>query len=160
MEIIRFIFVCTIKCLPSLLMKSSESRFSQCIYFSSNAFARKVEKLAMQSWESTGLPPSHAYLLLMVLEQPGAQPGMIAREMQLTPSTITRLAQKLEQKELVTRAVEGKITRLSPTAKARELEPVMKRCLQAFSAKLVNILGQEETSRMVGNINRLSDQLP
>jgi hypothetical protein len=72
-------------------MKSSESKYAQCLYFTSNALARKVEKLAIESWKPAGLPPSHAYLLLMVLEEPGQQPGNISAHLQLTPSTVTRL---------------------------------------------------------------------
>lgn len=75
-------------------MKSSNSRFNKCLYFSDNALARKVEKLATESWKKINLSPSHAYLLMMVLDEPGA----IAKEMQLTPSTIIRLIEKLEEK--------------------------------------------------------------
>ena len=91
-------------------MKSSNSRFNKCLYFSANALARKIEKIAVENWKKIDLAPSHAYLLMMVLENPGVQPGCIADEMQLTPSTITRLIEKLEDKKLLVRTAEGKIT--------------------------------------------------
>jgi MarR family transcriptional regulator, organic hydroperoxide resistance regulator len=141
-------------------MKSSNSRFNKCLYFSANALARKVEKLAAESWKKIGLAPSHAYLLMMVLEEPGAQPGIIAKEMQLTPSTITRLVEKLEGKKLVVRATDGKITNVFPTRKAKELYPKMKACLNDFSKKYVEILGADESIRMVQHINKLTDKLP
>src|SRR6185312_10666430 len=102
-------------------MGTSDSRFCQCLYFSSNALARKVEKLAQESWKPVGLSPSHAYLLMIVIEDPGVQPGTLANELQLQPSTITRLIEKLEQKKLVVRVMEGKITNVYPTSKAKEL---------------------------------------
>ena len=101
-------------------MKTSESRYSRCIYFVSNALARKIEKLASESWKPIGLSPSHAYLLMMVLEEPGVQPSAIVHELQLTPSTITRLVEKLEAKKLVVRTTEGKETNIYPTPKAKE----------------------------------------
>ncbi|RYY97204.1 MAG: MarR family transcriptional regulator, partial [Chitinophagaceae bacterium] len=92
------------------VMKSSCSRFAQCLYFMSGALARKVEKLAQESWAPVGLSPSHAYLLLATLDEPGIGPGALAGQLQLQPSTITRLMQKLEEKKLIVRTTEGKLT--------------------------------------------------
>ena len=78
-------------------MKTSESKFCNCLYFTANALARKVEKLATESWKKVDMSPSHAYLLILVLEEPGMQAGQIAEQVQLTPSTITRLLEKLEE---------------------------------------------------------------
>ena len=69
-------------------MKTSTCKYAQCLYFTSNALARKVEKLAIESWKRVDLPPSHGYLLMLVLEEPGMQPGNIAAQLQLTPSTL------------------------------------------------------------------------
>jgi hypothetical protein len=56
-------------------MKTSESRYCKCMYFSANALARKIEKLAGDCWKKINLSPSHAYLLMVVVEDPGVQPG-------------------------------------------------------------------------------------
>lgn len=140
-------------------MKSSNSRFNRCLYFSTNALARKVEKLAVESWKKVDLAPSHAYLLMMVLENPGSQPGCIADEMRLTPSTITRLIEKLEEKKLVIRTTEGKVTNVYATPKGKELLPRMKACMGEFTKAYTEILGAEESIRMVQNINKLTDKL-
>ena len=140
-------------------MKSSESRFNGCLYFSSNALARKVAKLATESWKKVGLSPSHAYLLMIVLEQPGVQPGAIAAEIHLTPSTITRLIEKLEEKKLLVRTTDGKVTNVYATPKAKALDPKMKECIVAFTQKYEEILGAEETARVIQNINKLNDKL-
>jgi len=140
-------------------MKSSNSRFNKCLYFSTNALARKVEKLAIENWKQIDLSPSHAYLLTVVLDLPGIQPGAIAEEMQLTPSTITRLIEKLEEKKLVIRTTEGKSTNVYPTPKGKELIPKMKICREEFTKTYTDILGAEESMRMVQNINKLTDKL-
>ena len=140
-------------------MKTSESRFCTCIYFSANALARKIEKLAAESWKKVDLSPSHAYLLMTVIAEPGIQPGCLANELQLMPSTITRLIEKLEEKKLVVRTTEGKLTNVYPTPKAKEMFPKLKECTSHFYETCSGILGKDETNRMVASMNKLGDKL-
>jgi len=51
-------------------MKTTESKYCKCLYFTTNALARKVEKLAIEAWKPVNLSPSHAYLLMMAIEHP------------------------------------------------------------------------------------------
>ena len=143
----------------ALLMNTSESKYSQCLYFSSGSLARKVEKLAQESWKPVGLAPSHGYLLMMVIDDPGIQPGVLANELQLQPSTITRLIEKLEEKKLVVRIAEGKATNVYPTSKAKQLNSKLRECVSHFYAAHATILGREECSKMVRNMNKLADKL-
>lgn len=140
-------------------MKTSESKFCSCLYFTTNALARKVEKLAVESWKKIGLAPSHAYLLKLVIDEPGMQAGVLAEQLQLTPSTITRLIEKLEEKKLVTRVTEGKTTNVFPTQKAKELKPQIKQCIEEFHEKYVKILGKEESKQFIQNMNTMADKL-
>ena len=140
-------------------MKTSESKYKQCIYFASNALARVVEKLSIEEWKKVDLSPSHAYLLMLVLEEPGMQPGTIAGQLRLTPSTITRLIEKLESKKLVVRTVEGKLTNVYPTPKAKELQPRLIACAESFTKMYYNILGKEESDRLTRTMAKVADQL-
>jgi MarR family transcriptional regulator, organic hydroperoxide resistance regulator len=140
-------------------MKTSESRFCKCMYFSTNALARKIEKLAVESWKPVDLSPSHGYLLMTVIDEPGIQPGTLANEMQLKPSTITRLIEKLEDKKLVVRTSEGKVTNVYPTPKAKEIYGKLKECLHRFSSSYGSILGKEECLKMINSMNKLADKL-
>ncbi len=121
--------------------------------------ARKVEKLAVESWKPVDLSPSHAYVLLMVIEEPGVQPGNISNQLQLTPSTITRLIEKLEEKKLVTRTSEGKITNVYPTSKAKQLHPELVKCANHFGETYTSIFGKEESCSMVQSISNMADKL-
>lgn len=140
-------------------MKATNSRYCQCLYFSSNALARKIEKLANESWKKIGLTPSHAYLLMLALEQPGIQPSELVKQLLLTPSTITRLIEKLEMKKLVIRTTEGKLTNVYPTPKAKALQPELLECVNHFYQQYAAVLGKEESSRMVSQINKFVDKL-
>lgn len=140
-------------------MKTSESRYCKCMYFSTGALARKIEKLAIESWKPVDLSPSHGYLLMTVIEEPGIQPGALAHEMQLKPSSVTRLIEKLEEKKLVVRTSEGKITNVYPTPKAKEMHGKLKECLHRFSSSYSSVLGKEECSKMISSMNKLADKL-
>lgn len=140
-------------------MKLSESKYSQCLYFTTNALARKVEKLAQTSWKKVNLSPSHAYLLMMALEQPGIMPTTLSEHLQLQPSTITRLIEKLENKKLVVRTTEGKTTNVYPTPKAKELLPKMKECLHNFYVNCSDFLGKEESAKLVQQLAKVADKM-
>jgi DNA-binding MarR family transcriptional regulator len=140
-------------------MKTSESKYCNCLYFTTNSLARKIEKLAINSWDKINLSPSHGYLLKLVIEEPGLQPGAIADELQLTPSTITRLIEKLEEKKLVARTYDGRITNVYPTPGGKVLLPKLKECIKDFYENYVSILGKEESSKLVHNMHRLADKL-
>ena len=141
-------------------MKAANSKYCQCLYFSSNALARKIEKLANDSWKKVGLTPSHAYLLMLAIEEPGIQPSVLVKQLLLTPSTITRLIEKLEEKKLVVRTTEGKLTNVYPTPKAKALLPDLKDCVNDFYQNYSAIIGKEESARLVANMNKLVDKLP
>lgn len=130
------------------------------MYFVANALGRRIERLAMETWKQVDLSPSHAYLLILVIEEPGIQPTAISEQLILSPSTITRLIEKLEDKELATRTTEGKLTKVFPTAKAKDLYPKLQECLGHFIENYSNILGKEESLQMVTNMAHLADKLP
>src|SRR6478752_10805611 len=140
-------------------MKTSESRFCKCMYFSTNALARKIEKLAVECWKPVDLSPSHGYLLMTVIDEPGIQPGTLANEMQLKPSTITRLIEKLEDKKLVVRTSEGKVTNVYPTPKAKELHPALIACANEFSDLYYDAVGHKECDQLIESITKMADKL-
>jgi MarR family transcriptional regulator, organic hydroperoxide resistance regulator len=129
------------------------------MYFVSNALARKVEKLAVEAWKPVNLSPSHAYLLMLTIDEPGIRPTMLSEELNLTPSTITRLIEKLEGKKLVIRITEGKLTNVYPTPKGKELHTKLKQCVAVFYENYSGVLGKEESAKLVQNMNRIADKL-
>jgi DNA-binding MarR family transcriptional regulator len=140
-------------------MKTSDSKYCQCLYFTANALARKIEKLAQESWSKVDLSPSHAYLVMLVIEEPGIQPTALAEHLQLQPSTITRLIEKLEEKKLLVRITEGKITNVYPTPKGKDLLPRLRECVNEFYNSYSAILGKEESAKLVQTIGKFADKL-
>jgi len=140
-------------------MKTTDSKYRQCLYFTSNALARKIEKLAQGIWAKVDLSPSHAYLLMLAIEEPGIQPSSLAENLQLQPSTITRLIEKLEEKKLLVRTTEGKMTNVYPTPKGKELAPRLRDCVNEFQNSYSTLLGKEESAKLVQSIGKFADKL-
>ena len=136
-----------------------DCKYGMCLYFTSAALARKIEKMATESWKKVSLSPSHAYLLMTVLEEPGIQPSILSSQLHLKPSTITRLIEKLEDKKLLVRTAEGKITNVYPTPRAKELYPKMKECMNQFYQNYSTLLGKEESGKLVTDIGKIMDKL-
>jgi DNA-binding MarR family transcriptional regulator len=95
----------------------------------------------------------------MAIEEPGVQPSALADHLQLQPSTITRLIEKLEDRKLVVRTTEGKMTNVYPTPKGKELLPKLKECLNEFYSSYAGILGKEESARLVQSMGKVADKL-
>jgi DNA-binding MarR family transcriptional regulator len=72
--------------------------FERCLYFNVNSLARKLNARWEQAFAPFNLPPSHGYLLRVVLENPGLTQQKIAEELRLNKSTVTRFISALEKK--------------------------------------------------------------
>jgi DNA-binding MarR family transcriptional regulator len=117
------------------------------LYFSANALARNLSRIAEEEYRVTGLSPSHAMLLLTINENPGIQPKALAEEMQLTPSTVTRLLDKLEGRYIV-REVEGKTVMVFPTPGGKALNQKIKKAWHRLYTRYIAVVGQAEGRRM------------
>lgn len=96
---------------------------------------------------------------MLVIDQPGIQPTVIASWLQLTPSTVTRLILKLESMKLLHRTTEGKLTNVHPTAKGKNLLPKLIACQQEFFAHYASILGEQESTRLALQMVSVADKL-
>ncbi|HLK96198.1 MAG TPA: MarR family winged helix-turn-helix transcriptional regulator [Hymenobacter sp.] len=125
-----------------------DSRYCQCLYFSANAVARLLTGMAEEEFAPTGLSPSHAFVLMTVCHKPGLQAGEISRELQLTPSTVTRLVEKLEHRKLLERQSVGRQTRVTPTAAAITLLPEVKAAWTQLFSRYTALLGKEAAAQL------------
>lgn len=115
--------------------------------------------MASTVWKRVNLSPSHAYLLMMVLDEPNIQPGALAKELLLTPSTITRLIDKLVEKKLVRRIADGKTINVYPTPKGKSLQPQLKRCSDEFYENYTSRLGRDESDKLAQVLNKITDKI-
>ncbi len=133
-------------------MMGKKSPYCKCLYYSSNALARILTKIAEEEFAITGLAPSYAFVVMTVNNNPGLQAGEISEIMMLTPSTVTRLLEKLESQDLIKRHTEGRTTLVYPTKKSVELNDLIKASWLKIYKRYEKVLGEKFAIQLTGDI--------
>lgn len=128
------------------------STYCRCLYYSANALAREMTRMAEEEFAVVGLAPSTALILLAVQEKPGVQPKEIAAIMHLTPSTVTRLVDKLVARGYVRRRAAGKAIELSPAGKARTVYPKIREAWRNLYRRYSRVLGERQGQRLAAEV--------
>lgn len=136
-----------------------EELFNCCLYFTANKLARTVTRMAEEEFAGTGVSPTYAFLLMAVGEAPGIAQQDLAARLHLTPSTVTRLLDKLESKGLVTRRAAGKNSLVELTDKGAallaDIQAAWKRLYERYSA----VLGEEAGDRLTTMADEAAERL-
>ncbi len=118
-----------------------------------------MTKMAEEEFAPTGLAPSLAFIVMSVVKQPGITAGDLADAMQLQPSTVTRLVDKLHRLGYLTRHSDGRFTEIKPTAKADAVNAsIMKSWLNLYK-RYTKILGETESASLTRMIRIASGTL-
>jgi len=140
-------------------MADKNPQFDKCLYFTANALARVVSKIADQEFKRIGLSSAHAYVLMVVSQAPGIGHKDLAGRLRLAPSTVTRFVDSLVHQDLVEREGEGRCVSHSPTpagtAKAKDVARVSETLMHRYTS----VLGKQATRNLAGHMNRASEQL-
>lgn len=140
-------------------MTNCDSKYCACLYYSTNALSRIMTKIANEEFSITGLSSSYAFLLMIVNEKPGIQPTEISKQMQLTPSTVTRLIEKMEYRDFLVRDHLGKTTKVFPKQSSIDLDSKIKQAWQKLHKRYSAILGKEEGANLTSAIYTASQIL-
>lgn len=140
-------------------MEKCNSKYCSCLYYSVNALSRVMTKLADEQFAVTGLTSSYAFLLMTVNEDPGIQPKEISTMMQLTPSTVTRLIEKMEHRGLLVRKSVGRNTEVYPTQASLDLHQNIKDAWSRLYERYSSILGKNESNELAKVIYNAAKKL-
>lgn len=142
---------------------TSASRYSACLLFSANALARAITAIGDEEFGRFGMCYSHAYMLCEVVEHPGITPSELSETLYLTPSTITRLVEKLEQKRYVRRESEGKKTLIYPTPEGEMIQPEVAEAWNRVNERYSQAIGEtnvcELTQRVFKAVKALGEDV-
>ncbi|ALD21414.1 MarR family winged helix-turn-helix transcriptional regulator [Hymenobacter sp. DG25A] len=119
------------------------SPYCGCLFFAANALGRLLTGLADQEFRTTGLAPSLAFVVMNVNRQPGIQPSQLSELMKLTPSTVSRLVEKLEHQGYLRREVTGRTTQVHATEKGQALQPQLQAAWRSLYARYSELIGVE-----------------
>ena len=157
------IFVCTNK--GGIILdcnfetKDQECKLNGCLFFTSAKLARELGRIADESFRKTGFSPSHAILLYIVNLRGGIPQKEIGEMLHLTPSTITRLLERLERNEFIAKKSEGKNVYLCTTPEGLALQSDIITAWNMLQGKYEDVLTEEETSRFIEISSKLLKSL-
>lgn len=118
-----------------------------------------MTRMADEVFAKVGLSSSYAILLITVNEQAGIQPKAICQQMQLTPSTVTRLIEKMEHRGLLERRRVGRTTEVYPTEASLALLPQIKAAWADLYQRYTDVLGQSFSQELTSNIYEAAKRL-
>ncbi|MGE4424587.1 MAG: MarR family winged helix-turn-helix transcriptional regulator [Pseudodesulfovibrio sp.] len=124
-------------------MKKPSLYLQNCLFFTANALARSITRMAEKAFRDTGLSPSHAFAIMLVNDQPGITIKELAERLHLAQSTLTRFTDKLVYQDLVERRQEGKLTRVYPTERAGEIQVEIEKAWSRLHEDYCAALGRE-----------------
>jgi len=99
--------------------------FERCLYFNLNALTRKINRVWESEFRQTGLSAPHAYVMRLVLNEPGISQKQLAEELHLDPSTVTRFIDALTERRLVhrdTSHTDRRSAAVFPTTEGKRLQ--------------------------------------
>lgn len=126
------------------MTKSAEDLLHNCLFFTANSLARSISRLAEEEFGRLGLVPSHAFLLMLAVDQPGITQKELAAQLHLAPSTVSRFVDVLAQRGLLEKRVFGKQTQAWPTEMGQAQLAPIREAWMAIHRRYSAILGEEE----------------
>ncbi|MEM7035063.1 MAG: MarR family transcriptional regulator [Chloroflexota bacterium] len=124
---------------------------------------RKVNNKWKKQFSEVGLSPSHAYLIRLVLANPGLSQQAIADELNLEKSTITRFVDKMEQEGYINRTISAsRNTReqnIYPTEKAIQIQDQLEAISNTLYATVLDLVGESELQALVQELRRVGTEI-
>jgi DNA-binding MarR family transcriptional regulator len=145
--------------IPLVLMSVARESYCRCLYYSANALARKITRLAEEEFEPTGLAPSLGFVVMTANKKPGITAGELASTLQLQPSTVSRFVDKLEASGFLARQADGKFTNIYPTAKARQLDITLQSSWKNLFKRYTAVLGEQDSTALTSAIVAANNKL-
>jgi len=128
--------------------------YDGCLYCGLSVMQRRVNRLAEEAFAPLGISPSHASVIMALAEHGEMPSGVLAEMLGLAPSTITRFLDKLEDRALVTRRVEGRLAFASISPAGREtltdLQEGWRQLYYAYSDVYGRDFAADLTARIAG----------
>ena len=126
------------------MSKPSNKLLNCCLYFTANSLARTISRMAEEEFGKLGMTPSHAFLLMVAIEEPGISQKELAGQLHLAQSTVSRFVDALVLRGFVEKKAAGKIAHVYPTVKGAAQMEEMRAAWKALYDRYSNILGEEE----------------
>ncbi|WP_062050453.1 MarR family winged helix-turn-helix transcriptional regulator [Bacillus sp. JCM 19034] len=135
------------------------SYLEECLYFTASRLTRVVTRMAEDEFSKTGLSPTYAFLMMAVFDKEGITQKELGETLHLQPSTVTRLIEKLVNKGLIEKKLDGRLTRIYSKDKGRELEELIYESWDSLRDKYNEIIGEKEGDELTLHLSKISKKL-
>lgn len=130
-----------------------------CLYFTTNTLSRYISNLADEAFRVTGLAPSYAHLMLILIDEPGLSQNELSKRINVKASTMTRFIDKLIMMRYVERVQEGRGAFIYPTEDGKKLRQSLDIALSNLYKKYCDILGEEVAVKLTADIHKASQKI-
>jgi len=127
--------------------------FDHCLYFNTTALARLLEREWTAAFAGFQLTPPQAFMLRLVLDQPGRSQRELADAMTIARPTATRVLDGLELRKLIQRRAgeaDAREQRVHPTAAAEAIHGALNAASGNVTRRLKQLLGPQVFEHTVG----------
>lgn len=136
--------------------------FERCLYFNTQNLARTINRIWVDEFKKYDLSPAHAYLLRLVLAEPGLLQRDIAAQLGLSKSTVTRFIDSLETRGFLSRRIstaDGRESAVYPERKAKAIHSKLEMSGQKLYQSMISNLGEESLKSVVTKQRKIRQQL-
>jgi len=140
-------------------MLDRNALLGDCLYYSSNKLSRMIGKMADEEFRITGLSPTYAFLVSILNEGDGITQKEIGEVLHVTPSTITRFIDKLENSGHLERRIEGKNSFIYSTEKGKGIQSDIDRAWTNLHARYKDLLGEDGCNELTSILNKACAKL-
>lgn len=140
-------------------MTKSQTILHNCLYFTANALARVISRMAEEEFRKTGLSPSHAFLMMLVTDAPGIGQSELCDRLHLAPSTVTRFIDTLVHRGYLTRQSEGKASKVYATPSGERLRGPIEDAWCALHQRYAKVLGLKQGDDLTALIDEAGRKL-
>lgn len=136
------------------MTESTQSYFEQCLYFTANALAREITRMAEKRFAPLELSPSHAFLIMLTTERGEPTQKELAQELALAQSTVSRFVDSLVSEGLLAKESRGRSMVVTSTRAGSELLPRIHQAWKGLYDDYVALLGEEAAVRLTGDTRK------
>ena len=140
-------------------MTKCKSILHNCLYFTANSLARVITRMAEEEFRRTGLSPSHAFLMMLVNDNPGIGQKELCEQLHLAPSTVTRFIDTLVYKGYLTRQTDGKASKVYATKEGENLRNPIEEAWKSLHQRYAKVLGLKKGDELTAMIDDASNKL-
>ncbi len=133
--------------------------FENCLLFNVRNMEQKLTKMADESFSHINLHPTYGYIITLIGTYEFTKVKIIAEELNLDSSTITRMINKLINMGYVKKGSDKSKVDLSLTIEGQELLKEVVKCWDDFHAKYKEVLSQAELTRLETEITNFNEKI-